>query len=88
MQEQRLIENIASLRNQAVHGFAPAAEFTNNETVIKKVNQYASITDRRLDKLEFTLLANTVRVGRIETHLIKAQQGIVKLREQSDVNYK
>ena len=88
MQEQQLIENIASLRNQAVHGFAPAAEFTNNETVIKKVNQYASITDRRLDKLEFTLLANTVRVGRIETHLIKAQQDIVKLREQSDVNYK
>ena len=88
MQQQQLVENIASLRNRAVHKFAPVAEIISNETVIKKGNQYASTTDRRLEKLEFTVLANTVRVGRIETHSIKAQQDMVKLHEQSDVIYK
>ena len=84
--EDQIVTNILNLQREAVHGFAPVSSNDGLQDMQSRLNDHSEANNKRFEKLEFTVLANTVRISRMETTVTKAQQDIVKLGETVQIN--
>ena len=78
----RIISNIISLQDDPIYGFAPGTDSSEVSDLKKEITVQNKTINGRLDKLEFTVLANSVRIGRAESQLKKTVVEVGQLKKQ------
>ena len=65
-QEEIVLNNLARFRDEPIQGFIPINEDRGISVLRSEILDKNKEIDERVGKLEFTILANNVRVGRLE----------------------